>query len=337
MENRYVICGKSALNYWRAQFGASPLAENRTAWHEPRNCDERYKQASELLVALGLPAPLDIVVPNSNLRKTSSIATYHYFNHRVSQEDVEQIADDVLVCKPALAIAQNSVRTPVYEVLLLMLEFCGTYLISPGSEAGFVNIESPLLSVENFREVFGEKGRVPRYGKTRRDTALGLLAAGSNSPAESAIYTMLSLPTTLGGYEVPGIELNQPVTLSTDAQEMLGCEKIRPDFLLPGAMTAGEYKSRAFHPEGTWTNDDRRIDALEASGYHTFTLNNERVRNLKDLGSIATTLLARLGISRPKPDASILSQQLDLHRHLFSTPHKQPASPPSTFGKTSRY
>lgn len=198
-----------------------------------------------------------------------------------------------------------------------MCEFCGTYLLSPGDERGFVSTSNPLVNMEGIAEVLSRRPMQVRCCQKKQMTAFSAATPGSNSPMESKIAVFFSFPREEGGLAVPGIQLNKNIELSDIARGILGIGSIRPDFYFPGASTAGEYKSRQFHPEGTWTFDDRRVDALEACGLHTFTLNNERVKSLAELTGIGQVLMRRMGEAFLRPTRQELEKRSRLHAELF--------------------
>ena len=323
MAQPIIICGQSALNFRRAQAGALFQAHDDVLWESKRRIrpdDYVCKLAISAMDQLGLPAPLHQLADDAGGRRNSRLVTFHYYSNAPRADDLEEVLPGIYVCAPALAIAQASVRAEPAGAELLMLEFCGTYALSPRSESGFVNTKAPLLTKSALAEAFEDRDRTPLYGRQLREEALACLAENSNSPAESAVFTMLSLPPNHGGFGIEGILLNEPVRLSLRGAEMLGTDVIRPDFLIPSARTAGEYKSRMFHPQGTWTNDDRRIDALETAGYHTFTLNNERTRRLADFAAVAQAIQKRAGRDLDVLDDEASRKQVMLHRRLFLQP-----------------
>lgn len=329
MREPIIICGESALDFRRAQAGALFPSYEEALWESKRRIrgdDYVCKLAISAMEQLGLPAPLHLLADGPGARRNSRLVRFHYYSNAPCPEDLEEVMPGIRICSPPLAIAQASIRAEAAGASLLMLEFCGTYVLSPRSQSGFVNTEGPITSKDALRETFANRRRAPRYGRRPREAALTCLAENSNSPAESSIHALLSLPVEDGGFGIDGILLNEPVKLNLRGAEMLGTSVIRPDFLIPSANTAGEYKSRMFHPAGSWTNDDRRVDALEAAGYHTFTLNNERARRLADFAAIAQAIQGRAGLD-PAMDEEAIRRQTSLHRRLFLRP-----LPPSSEG-----
>ena len=316
-----VICAQSALDYWRSLAGAEFLGPSGCPWdslREPRSCDDTSRSAADALVDLGLRAPLDLLYPSAGQRRTSSIVRGHAFGNPLPDDELCRIGPGLYVCSPRVAFCQLSTMLDGVDLLLVGLELCGTFVMSPASSAGFLGTSSPLLGVDDLREVISWDTPLVPSRRKKLERVVNQLTGGSNSPAESAVFTMFTLPTSSGGLMVPGMLLNEPVVLEDDAARIAGCRTLRPDFYYPAARTVGEYKSRMFHPEGTWTNDDRRLDAFASMGLHTFSLNNERVKKLDELVAIGRTIAGRMGKRAYPPTSQQLGMRRSLHRRLFS-------------------
>lgn len=315
-----VICAQSALDYWRSRAGAEFLGPDGCPWdflREPRPCDETSRNAADTLVDLGLRAPLDLLYQSAGQRRTSSIVRGHAFGNPLPTDELDRIGPGLFVCSPRTAFCQLATTLDSVGLLLVGLELCGTFVMSPASSAGFLTTSSPLVTVEELREVVGWDAPLVPSRRNKLERVAGQLTGGSNSPAESAVFTMFTLPISSGGLMVPGMLLNEPINLDDDAARIAGCRTIRPDFYYPAARTAGEYKSKMFHPEGTWTNDDRRLDAFGAMGLHTFSLNNERVKMLGELVAIGRSISSRMGRRTYPPTKKDLGARAALHRRLF--------------------
>ena len=242
--------------------------------------------------------------------------------------DVEWLAADFGVCRVPLALAQVCAREPLVDALLATLEFCGTYLMAPATEAGFVNAKQPKTTVGDLGAwLEARRAQLPSSAR-RMESVLRFAQDGSNSPAESKVYSFLALDRARGGLGISGIRLNRTLELGPVARSILGYGQMRPDFYLPEAGVAGEYKSKRFHPEEAWTNDDRRMDALAAEGLATFSLNNERARSLKELSAVGAMIARRQGLRRNAPTPEQLKARRALHARLFSTAEFDGDEPP---------
>ncbi len=315
-----VICAQSAINYWRSLAGAEFLGPDGCPWEklrDPRPCDETCRSAADALVDLGLPAPLDLLYESAGQRRTSSIVRGHAFGNPVPADDLVRLGPELQVCSPRAAFCQLATTQDELDLLLVGLELCGTFVMSPASSTGFLSTESSLASVDDLREAVGWDSALVPSRKKKLERVVERLTSGSNSPVESAVFAMFTLPRSSGSLMIPGMLLNEPVELDEVAARIAGCGRLRPDFYYPSAQTVGEYKSRMFHPKGTWTNDDRRLDAFGSMGLHTFSFNNERVRRLDEVVAVGQAISARIGCRFYPPTKKDLEKRRRLHRRLF--------------------
>ncbi len=331
MAQKIILGGRSALDYWRAEAGAPQVADGhltQARLRPPRARDVTYARLSELAADLRIPVPMALAAPQDSDRRNSRLATCFVWADVGVGGDVEWVLPDLGVCRPPLALAQVAARETLVDALIATLEFCGTYLMAPPLEAGFVNTKKSLATVGELSAWLEVRSPdLPVAARRLRDV-LGLAQDGSNSPAESKVYSFLSLGRSDGGLGIRGIELNRTLELGPVARSILGYGHMRPDFYLPAAGIAGEYKSRRFHPEKTWTNDDRRMDALAAEGLTTFSLNNERARSLKELSAVGLMIANRLNVRRQAPSPEQLKARRALHVKLFSTSEFDGDEPP---------
>ena len=131
MTDTMVICGLSALDYWRKAAGAEFDASYERLWEGmrvARPCGTVYSRAADLLVSLGLPAPLHLLADSPGNRRTSLFAVFHTYREPPLDHDLIELSPHVIVCSPVLAIAQAASTVSPAELDLLYLEFCGTYL-----------------------------------------------------------------------------------------------------------------------------------------------------------------------------------------------------------------
>ena len=331
MAGKLVLFGQSALDYWRMEAGAlqvEPGALAELHARPPRAHDSTYRHLCELASDLCIPFPLSLMCQESRDRRNSRLARFAVWRDAEAEKDVSWVADDLGVCKVPLALAQVAAKEGLVEALLAALEFCGTYLMAPAAAAGFVNTRSAVTSVDELRGWYAKRhAELPRSAGAFSEV-IRYAQDGSNSPAESKVYALLSLGREWGGLGIPGIELNVRLELDGVARRILGARTMRPDFYLPAARIAGEYKSKRFHPESSWTNDDRRMDALVAEGLTSFSLNNERVRNLKELSSIGQMIAKRLRLRRSAPTPEQLKTRRALHVQLFNAIEFDADDPP---------
>lgn len=332
MAQKIILGGSSALDYWRVASGAPQVDAGHLAQarlRPPRSRDATYARLCELAAELRIPVPLRLAAKNASARRNSRLASFFIWDDRGVGDDVEWLDSDFGVCRPQLALAQVAAKEPLTSALLATLEFCGTYLMAPATDAGFTNTKQSKTTTGDLEAWFKARGsELPAAAAGRMEDVLLFAQDGSNSPAESKVYSFMSVGRSQGGLGIKGIQLNHTLELGPVARSILGYARMRPDFYLPAAGVAGEYKSKRFHPEDTWTSDDRRMDALAAEGLTAFSLNNERVRSLKELSAVGAMIAKRLNLRRSAPTPEQLKARRTLHAKLFSTVEFDGDEPP---------
>lgn len=331
MAQGIILGGSSALDYWRAASGAAQVGPGhlaRARLRPPRARDATYARLCELAADLQIPVPLRLVSSTAFGRRNSRLASCFVWADDGIQDDVEWVCPNFGVCRVPLALAQIAATDSPVVALLAVLEFCGTYLMAPATDAGFINAKQSKTTASGLAAWLEARSPGLPAAAGRMKEVLRFAQDGSNSPAESKVYSFMTLDRSRGGLGIEGLELNRTLELGSVARGILGYERMRPDFYLPAAGVAGEYKSRRFHPEDTWTNDDRRMDALAAEGLTTFSLNNERTRSLKELSAVGLMVAKRLNLRRHAPTPEQLKARRALHTMLFSTREFDGDEPP---------
>ena len=91
------------------------------------------------------------------------------------------------------------------------MELCSRYCVDRDELLVSMNSEPPT-SKSKLTEYLGTIDT--SYGIDKARTAVGKLMDGSASPRETAVALMLSLPTRMGGFELPKPKLNKSHPLS---------------------------------------------------------------------------------------------------------------------------
>lgn len=323
----FALYGRTALEYWRVEAGAHYDSGELPAFVEGLLAGRgtRSSLASRLAKVgydLGLSFPLDIAVSESKARRNSLVARCHVWDEPQGLPPAVLTSSGIYVCTPEVALLQAATCCDYVDLLQLVLEFAGCYLLSPMDEHGIVSVERPLVDLGDLRNVAELAKAEHASGSVLLSNVLRVAADGSKSPAESKLFTLFSLDRRRGGFGIPGIQLNLRVTLNALGRMSLNLHGIRPDLYEPRGRTAMEYQSD-LHELNARSNDDRRSDALEAVGVRTFQVDKVRVRDLVDLSGIASVFASRAGLGRRPPSKNALLQRSKLHGRLFlqGSPH----------------
>jgi very-short-patch-repair endonuclease len=109
-----------------------------------------------------------------------------------------------------------------------------------------------------------------RRGRARLVTAFGLLDGGSESPGETRLRVIL---VDAG---IRGFVLNHIVT-TPDGR------RFRVDFAFPELKVAIEYQGGYHADDAQWRADMTRIARLEAMGWRVIQVNNDDLRDTREL------------------------------------------------------
>lgn len=203
--------------------------------------------------------PYHILVPTKRLRYARKDVVYHIrerplpFQTLLRSEHGGPLitGPELLFCDLALSPDYGAI-----DLIELGYELCGTYLISDCWD-GYISNAVCATSTEKIQRVVDDLTGRPGIDMARK--ALRHVRDGSNSPMETALAMMLSLPKHLGGQNLGPISLNHPVVTSQGTKYV--------DVAFPEAKVGLEYKGRDAHSIEKTARDDRRQNTLSGSGW----------------------------------------------------------------------
>ena len=213
-----VISHDSACEFWRnarCQGDADKHSFlNRTLVNLPTEYEFNINNsfAQFLSSQTGLSLPLHLIAPNANARfRSKSVICTVRPKHLPDGSFIEISCpglspnDRLLVASPELCFAQMSTQLSFERLVLLGFEFCGTYMIDKSAEFGQRSRE-PLTTAKSILTYVSKNANMKGLIKARQ--AARYLIDRSNSPMESKIAIIASLPFMYGGYAMSGLELN---------------------------------------------------------------------------------------------------------------------------------
>lgn len=171
------------------------------------------------------------------------------------------------------------------DVISLGYELCGTYVLDDSWD-GLTCIETPPTSIEKIGRLINSIHRVT--GVKRARDLVRHVHNLSNSPMETILAMLISLPTTKGGLGLGPISLNYPVSTPVGQR--------RVDIAFPKQRVGLEYQGKEFHSIEAAGRDARRQNKIVGSG---FTILNVWYEDLADehlFQQLVTDLFRALGI-----------------------------------------
>lgn len=253
-----------------------------------------------------IPEPLTVLSPTVKDRQKSKwmkcLTRYeNYPTFAFLELETIQIPDGVggmipcqiLIASPELCFMQAAAKCSFLETIRLGYDLCRTYLLDDKSEYGQTH-SNPPVSTDMLRAFLSRMEG--RRGCRDARRALKYVRDCSNSPMETRLAIVQTLPFVLGGFSIDGQELNGKVFFSEQAASIFRRNKCSCDSIWRDKKVAMEYDSNKTHltPEQhDW--DKRKATALMADGYKVFSVTSNMVATLQDLEKTFITLRSILG------------------------------------------
>lgn len=188
------------------------------------------------------------------------------------------------------------------DLLLLGFELCGTYFSGQGIDV-FASTSTASLR----HKPFTRANKVARFldsdvasqtkGIAQATQASKFLLDNSDSPRESALALMLTLPRRLGGYALPRPLLNQRINIPRSSSQLIRNDHFRCDLLWPKEGLAIEYDSDLHHVGAQKiAKDASRRDALALLGIQVITVTNKQFASMNEMDKVAHAVAKTLGI-----------------------------------------
>ncbi len=316
-----VICGSSALEYWRATMGR-PYAGARASCHTAGAGPRRDAPDPLILgvlhdrVASIFHTPIDVEVNDPTSRRPSAMMRCHVEITAPSPKDVALLAPGVSIVSPERCFLQLARTLPLPSLVMLGCELCGTYGRDPEVQERLFQRSRPLTSVARLRDYLAE--HASSRGVVRAGKALSCICDGSASPMETAYYMFGFLPCRLGGFGLPAPILNHRINLSEEARLISGRSYHVLDFCWPALGFGVEYDGRSVHTrEAAFDADRRRTAALQAMGIEELALTAEQLRSDELLAAHMRLVARRIGFRMQGRSYDTRGRRLELRRQLF--------------------
>lgn len=238
------------------------------------------------------------------------------------------------LASPSFALVLLARHLDWAATLVCAIEFCGTYdlardFTTPERYGGrpILSDMPPAVTPADLR-AFVRALPSGIAGLPNVRIASDLAVAGSASPIESRLYTLLSGSVRRGGYGLRNLELNPTISLTREEAALLGSRTMRIDVLSQSAGVGIEYDSRLWHEINAdptrIRRDKKRIDIAHFHGIDLLPLTADMLNDLRVFETFAASLKRLMGKSVHRLSARTLRARRQLHRRLFS-PSRVPA------------
>ena len=205
-----------------------------------------------------------------------------------------KVRDKAYVTSPEMTFVQMATRLDIIDLLLLGMEFCGSYAYFPNSTRS--DKRPPITSK---RRLVGFCSRAASAGVRGATTALKaarLIVDNSNSPAETSLVLYLCLPVRMGGYGFPYPSMNPEDRLGKHASSVYGYSSMRCDLHWIDEHVVVEYDSDQEHLSSqSASNDARRRNLLNYKDTTVFTVRKPIIASQVAFDAFVKELAPSLG------------------------------------------
>ncbi|WP_172136459.1 hypothetical protein [Adlercreutzia sp. ZJ473] len=220
--------------------------------------------------------------------------SYRVFGGVLPAGSFVRLNEGVYVASPEYLALRMAARLTRVELLRLLYELCGCYVLNENDARGFSGCQpiTNLSRVSSFA-----KSASGMRGVREMRLLVGRASERSASPRETDVDMMLTLPLRMGGYALPKPALNERIVLTESQRKLIDREAITPDMLWRGARLALEYESDEWHSgDERFVRDSRHRNDLKALGYDVVTVTNAELKSLREMDRIASGIARRLGV-----------------------------------------
>jgi hypothetical protein len=166
------------------------------------------------------------------------------------EESIVLFNRDIAFASPELCVIQLASHLDAISLAQVIMEFCGTYAVSPTDDAAFYDRETeygvePVMSLASLKAM-ADAVRMWR-GRDVLRRAMAMSREGAASPSEANVGIVMGLPMDAGGYDLGYPEFN--VKLELDAAQSLHVlqHEYYLDAFWPDCLADLEYEGVSFH------------------------------------------------------------------------------------------
>lgn len=225
-----------------------------------------------------------------------------------------RVGEGLIVPGVAPLLMNMAATCDLIDLVALLSEFCGLFVLAPNDGAGF--LASPaLLSVGGFRAYLDElqhicltAGRRTPKGMALARKACDLAFDRAASPAELICALLLTLPGRLGGYGLPRPELNGILDVGG---RLLTC-----DLLWREERVVLEYQGAVHVSEPALAADRNKSNVLREGGYAVIQAGKEDFKILPKCDRLVRVLSRELSRQWRSPTEAFRKRQTEL-RHVL--------------------
>ena len=334
-EVSFVLGPVTSLLVWRAAcFGEVDMPEREGRQPDLQRSCARVRSVRELPLVRALgDVPLDVIVGSSHQTHRCKSLNTIVLKGQLPPHSFYTADSGVYVCSPELCFLLLARSGSLLHLIEIGCELCGTYAISHKSTGSFRNVPA-LTTPARIGAYLQEVGR--RHGVESAEKALEFVSDGSDSPRETSVFLMLTLPERMGGYQLQKPKLNARLDIKGKAQERVVRDHYIVDelYLDDEGKPLGvvEYDSAEHHfkkqtEDGREVgvdavkivSDDERREAIRAEGIDVVTVRREDTKIFDQFDEKAGRIAAFLGVKVMPSKGLMRPRRITLFERVFDS------------------
>ena len=302
----------TALPAWRlASTGAIPMPEPNDA------CDLLEADAHTGALA-DLPTLLTeqegkvhLMVTEQAERQHSSHSVCHLGpSNEFPRGSFATLGENIQLPTPELCFALLGKQEPLPSLMRLGMELCGHYRKAADGTRYF---RDPLVTAERLNSYLEELPSIRGIRGAR--AAASYVLDDSYSPRESVIALMCTLPTRVGGYQLPKPTMNMPLSLNDDAQLIAGQRHAAGDLYWEEQGLIVEYDGDEAHMYRR-AHDVERRDGLEKMGLRVISITTAQARDFERLDAVLRMVGDQFRSRKRAVSPGVTKKRRDLYEQL---------------------
>lgn len=286
-----VLADRSALEFLRRapvrDAARVHLRFENTLAHEAFDAVASKPLPNEIEAALSrcggiLTSPVHLFVGSPKMRVSNRRVVSHTCTAKLPFGAFLDMGDGLFVASPELCFMRATASSHPARAVELGFELCGHYRLDRRESRGFIQAP-PLASALQVETFVGAVCAARGAREARR--LYHYVLDGARSPMESALAILLGFPTSRGGFDLGGFEINGRIDVPLSFRPMVGGKSyLLADMLWRDKRVILEYDGVLDHTGADRiASDAGRRNALEGLGYTVMTLTKRQLRHWDEL------------------------------------------------------
>lgn len=307
---------ETAVGYWLAKSGDEAVPDGvPTASLADATANRVEIANAPLPFEYSKKRPLHVLVGNKALKRNWENVVCHVWSGKVVPGSFNELLGSCRVSSPEFTFLQMASVLPLRQAVELGDYLCGAFCVD-ASGRDYAGSREPLTDVVALAS-FVERAK-GSYGAYKARMALRYVVPGLASPMEVVLAMLFEMPLREGGWGMPPVVANQPLTIPDEVKPMAEAEQYVGDLYFPSIECDVEYDSRTYHT-GAYRldHDQMRRNIMEIMGVRTMSATWGQINTFEKLCAFMWSLKKRFGIRWQRYPDETRKRQEELYDYLM--------------------